>query len=93
VHEVADPLRIFFAADSFRNVSVPVQLWGSERGGDGVAPESVRDIAGWLTNEARFSRPTQFPICCSLHCASAIEVDATGALLRSKTPTQIETFQ
>jgi len=51
---IADPLGIFFAADSFRNVSAPVQLWGSERGGDGVTPESVRDVAGWLPMKPDF---------------------------------------
>jgi len=51
---IADPLGIFFAADSFRNVSVPVQLWGSERGGSGVTPESVRDIAAWLPTRPDF---------------------------------------
>jgi len=51
---IADPLGIFFAADSFRDVSVPVQLWGSGRGGDGVTPENVRDIAGWLPTKPDF---------------------------------------
>jgi predicted dienelactone hydrolase len=31
-----------------------VQLWGSERGGDGVTPASVRDIAGWLPMKPDF---------------------------------------
>jgi predicted dienelactone hydrolase len=51
---IADPLGIFFAAESFRNGSVPVQLWGSERGGDGVTPESVRDIGSWLPMKPDF---------------------------------------
>jgi predicted dienelactone hydrolase len=38
---VADPLTVFFTADSFAAIKVPVQLWQSERGGDGVSPESV----------------------------------------------------
>ena len=42
---VADPLSNFFTAESFRNVKVPVQLWRSEHGGDGVTPESVAAIA------------------------------------------------
>jgi predicted dienelactone hydrolase len=54
---IADPLGIFFAAESFRNVGVPVQLWGSERGGDGVTPESVREIAGWLPMKHDFRVP------------------------------------
>ena len=51
---IADPLAIFFAAESFKHVKVPVQLWGSERGGDGVTPESVRDVAGWLPRKPDF---------------------------------------
>ena len=38
---IVDPLTIFFTADSFAAVKVPVQLWASERGGDGVLPHSV----------------------------------------------------
>lgn len=51
---IADPLSVFFTQDSFRNVRVPVQLWGSERGGDGVTPASVADIAGWLPTKPDF---------------------------------------
>jgi predicted dienelactone hydrolase len=45
---IADPLAVSFGAESFKDVKVPVQLWGSERGGDGVTPESVADVAAWL---------------------------------------------
>jgi len=45
---IADPLSIFFTDKSFKGVNVPVQLWGSERGGDGVTPESVVGIAHQL---------------------------------------------
>jgi predicted dienelactone hydrolase len=38
---VADPLAIFFTDASFTAVKIPVQLWASERGGDGVTPDSV----------------------------------------------------
>ena len=41
---IADPLAVFFTADSFAAVEVPVQLWASEYGGDGVAPESVAAV-------------------------------------------------
>jgi predicted dienelactone hydrolase len=41
---IADPFSTFFAADSFAAVKVPVQLWASERGGDGVTPESVAAV-------------------------------------------------
>lgn len=39
---VVDPLAIFFTADSIASIRVPVQLWASEYGGDGV---SLRDVA------------------------------------------------
>ena len=38
---IADPLSVFFTADSFAAVKIPVQLWASEFGGDGVLPHSV----------------------------------------------------
>ncbi len=38
---IADPLSVFFTADSFGDVRIPVQLWASEFGGDGVQPHSV----------------------------------------------------
>ena len=83
---IADPLGIFFTAESFRNVSVPVQLWGSERGGDFVTPENVRDIAGWLPVKPDFHVPPNsqhfdFLAPCSADLAKiapAICVDADG---------------
>jgi predicted dienelactone hydrolase len=41
---IADPLAIAFTADSFTAVKVPIQLWASERGGDGVEPRIVADV-------------------------------------------------
>ena len=41
---IADPPTITFTASSFGAVQVPVQLWASELGGDGVLPHSA-DIA------------------------------------------------
>lgn len=38
---IADPLSVFFTANSFSDVRIPVQLWASEFGGDGVQPHSV----------------------------------------------------
>ncbi|MGO4569572.1 alpha/beta hydrolase family protein [Rhizobium sp. 2YAF20] len=51
---IADPLSVFFTEDSFKNVKVPVQLWGSERGGDGVTQESVAGIANELPMKPEF---------------------------------------
>ncbi|HTO64585.1 MAG TPA: dienelactone hydrolase [Bradyrhizobium sp.] len=41
---IADPLAIFFTADSLAAVKLPVQLWASERGGDGVLPRDVAAV-------------------------------------------------
>jgi predicted dienelactone hydrolase len=38
---IADPLSAFFTANSFGDIKIPVQLWASEFGGDGVLPHSV----------------------------------------------------
>jgi predicted dienelactone hydrolase len=51
---IADPLGILFGSDSFRNVGAPVQLWGSEYGGDGVTPEDVRNVADGLPTKPDF---------------------------------------
>jgi predicted dienelactone hydrolase len=39
---VADPLAVFFTAEAVAPIKVPVQLWASELGGDGVF---LRDVA------------------------------------------------
>lgn len=42
----ADPLStVFPTKDSVKAVAVPVQLWASQHGGDGVSPESVPVVA------------------------------------------------
>lgn len=38
---IADPLTIMFSPKSYAGITVPVQLWQSERGGDGVLPQNV----------------------------------------------------
>jgi predicted dienelactone hydrolase len=38
---IADPISVFFNDKTFRAVKIPVQLWASEFGGDGVLPHSV----------------------------------------------------
>ena len=38
---IADPLSTVFDAEGLKNVTVPVQLWASAYGGDGVTPDSV----------------------------------------------------
>jgi predicted dienelactone hydrolase len=51
---LADPLAIFFTASSFAEVKVPVQLWASERGGDGVLPRDVAAVDRSLPAEHAF---------------------------------------
>ncbi|SFO48144.1 Predicted dienelactone hydrolase [Bradyrhizobium sp. Ghvi] len=41
---LADPLAIFFSAQSLTQVNAPIQLWASERGGDGVLPRDVTAV-------------------------------------------------
>jgi predicted dienelactone hydrolase len=41
---IGDPLAIAFTADSLAAVKLPVQLWASERGGDGVLPHDVAAV-------------------------------------------------
>ncbi|SFI74988.1 alpha/beta hydrolase family protein [Methylobacterium brachiatum] len=52
---IADPLsKMFPTSDSLRFISVPVQLWGSQFGGDGVFPEDVATIARNLPGKSEF---------------------------------------
>jgi predicted dienelactone hydrolase len=39
---IADPLAVLFTAASLASIQVPIQLWASERGGDGV---ELREVA------------------------------------------------
>ena len=41
---IANSLAIYFTAASFASVKVPVQLWNTEHGGDGVEPEDVAAV-------------------------------------------------
>lgn len=51
---IADPLSVFFTKTSFDEVRVPIQLWRSEYGGDGVTPESIAAVADALPVRADF---------------------------------------
>jgi len=51
---IADPLSNFFTKTSFADVRVPIQLWRSERGGDGVTPASVAAVADALPEKVDF---------------------------------------
>lgn len=41
---IADPLSVVFDAEALKNVSIPIQLWSSAYGGDGVTPASVAAV-------------------------------------------------
>ena len=53
---IADPLSVFFSADSFSGVTIPVQLWGSETGGDGVEPKTIEAVDAWLKAPHTFTK-------------------------------------
>ncbi|MDR3427180.1 dienelactone hydrolase [Silvimonas sp.] len=50
---IADPLSVF-SKEGLAKISVPVQLWASEYGGDGVTPESVAAIRKGLPHAPEF---------------------------------------
>jgi len=45
---IADPLALWFTADSLQEIKVPIQLWASELGGDGVIPHMVAAVDSGL---------------------------------------------
>jgi len=45
---IADPLAVFITRQSLAPIKVPVQLWASERGGDGVTERSVAAVNKYL---------------------------------------------
>lgn len=53
---IADPLS-FFDAQGLKDVKIPVQLWASERGGDGVLPARVEVVRRGLPSPPDFRVP------------------------------------
>lgn len=53
---IADPLS-FFDAEGLKNVKIPIQLWASERGGDGVLPARVDVVRRGLPSAPDFRVP------------------------------------
>jgi predicted dienelactone hydrolase len=51
---IVDPLNAFPTKDALREVTAPVQLWSSERGGDGVLPEDVAALVDDLPAKPEF---------------------------------------
>lgn len=78
---IADPgFRMLFGPDSLKTVTVPVQLWASERGGDGVLSKFIEDVKGLLPS------PPGLPcrVRCGTLCVSgALDAGASGSCSRS----------
>jgi predicted dienelactone hydrolase len=53
---IADPLSVFFTATSLVGITIPVQLWGSELGGDGVDPRTVQAVDTALNAPHTFTK-------------------------------------
>ncbi|MCA7949880.1 alpha/beta hydrolase [Burkholderia seminalis] len=51
---LADPFDAFPSADTLKDVHAPIQLWASEAGGDGVAPEMAPALAALLPQRPEF---------------------------------------
>ncbi|WP_420212216.1 alpha/beta hydrolase family protein [Burkholderia aenigmatica] len=51
---IADPMNEFPSADTLKGVHAPIQLWGSEAGGDGVEPETIPALANMLPKRPEF---------------------------------------
>jgi predicted dienelactone hydrolase len=83
---IADPLSFFPTQGSLRQVTVPIQLWSSELGGDGVLPEDVAALVRDLPRRPDFRRVPNsvhfsFLVPCSTMLASvarAICTDPVG---------------
>ncbi len=53
---VADPLAIFFTPEGLAGVTIPVQLWASEKGGDGIDPKTVNVLNTQLKAPHTFTK-------------------------------------
>jgi predicted dienelactone hydrolase len=53
---IADPLSIFFTAEAVAGITIPVQLWVSEKGGDGVEPKTVEAVSAALKGPHTFTK-------------------------------------
>ncbi|MET3494233.1 alpha/beta hydrolase family protein [Variovorax boronicumulans] len=54
---IADPLSFFNDAQVLKDVKIPIQLWASERGGDGVMPARVEAVRRGLPSPPDFRVP------------------------------------
>ena len=51
---IADPVNLFPDKASLQRITAPIQLWASQKGGQGVTPEEVSTIAGNLPRRPEF---------------------------------------
>lgn len=56
---IVDPLIVPFTPQSLQGMKVPLQIWASARGGDGVTPAGVAALARTLTSTAEFHTVAQ----------------------------------
>lgn len=75
---IADPLNFFPDKSSLRNVTAPIQLWSSDRGGMGVRPEDVASLEQNLPTSPEFHRPVN-----SVHFSFLFPCSAEEAKLMS----------
>jgi predicted dienelactone hydrolase len=83
---VADPLSVFFTAEGLAGITIPVQLWASEKGGGGVEPKTVEAVNTALKAPHTFTKVEHaqhslFLTVCPPECAeqlSAICKDPPG---------------
>jgi predicted dienelactone hydrolase len=52
---IADPFAAFFSAEGLAGITIPVQLWASETGGDGVEPKTVAAVDTALKSPHTFT--------------------------------------
>jgi predicted dienelactone hydrolase len=76
---IADPLSTFFTAEGLAGITVPVQLWGSEKGGDGVEPKTVEAVNTALKAPHTFMKVEHaqhfsFLTVCPLECVEKLPV-------------------
>lgn len=76
---VADPVSVFFTAEGLAGITIPVQLWGSEQGGDNVESKTVEAVNTALKAPHTFTKVAHaqhfsFLLVCPPECAERLAV-------------------
>jgi predicted dienelactone hydrolase len=76
---VADPVSVFFTGEGLAGITIPVQLWASEKGGDGVEPKTVEAVNMALKAPHTFTKVEHaqhfsFLTVCPPECAEQLPV-------------------